>query len=101
MPSNRPVDCSAEHSSGALEPIAFVSRITLEMHRLARVLIFAIAIYLLLCAGAAFFLADVTVHPNRRPLTSDERSEVIGTAANLNAHLTEVAIEGEDHALLR
>src|SRR5256885_1230616 len=73
----------------------------LRMRRSLRLLLWAISMYLLVCAGAAFFLADVTVHPNRRPLTSDERSEVISTAANLNAQLTDVDTDSEDHASLR
>ena len=76
-------------------------RITAQMRRLLRFLIWAISIYLLLCTAAAIFLADVAVHPYRRPLPIDAENGARQTAANLYSQLADVAVEAGDHASLR
>jgi len=71
------------------------------MRRWLRFVVWSVSTYLVLCTAVAFFLADVTVHPNRRPLTSDERAAVVSTADKLDSQLTDVSIEAQDHAPLR
>lgn len=71
------------------------------MRRWLRLLIWAVSIYLLLGTAVAFFLAFVTVHPNRRPMLAEENAEIRNAAAHLNAKLAAVEIEAQDHASLR
>lgn len=71
------------------------------MRRALRSLIWAVSIYVLLCTAVAFFLADVTVHPYRRPLTAGSKTNVQHAAADLGAQLTDVAIETQSHLSLR
>jgi uncharacterized protein len=71
------------------------------MRRLLKFLIWSVSLYVALCTAVAFFLANVTVHPYRRPLPPAVAAEMQNMAANLNAHLTDVAIEATDHAQLR
>ena len=71
------------------------------MRRLLKFLIWSVSLYVALCTAVAFFLANVTVHPYRRPLPPAVAAEMQNMAANLNAQLTDVAIEATDHALLR
>lgn len=71
------------------------------MQRPLRILIWALLVYLLLCAAVAFFLAGVTVHPYRRPLTGATKANVQNAAEELGAGLTDAAIEAQNHATLR
>jgi len=71
------------------------------MRRWPRLLICAVSIYLVLAIAVALFLAFVTLHPNRRPVLAEEKTEVRNAAANLDAKLAEVEIEAQDHTSLR
>jgi len=71
------------------------------MQRSLRILIWALSVYLLLCAAVAFFLAGVTVHPYRRPLTGATKANVQNVAVELGAGLTDAVIEAQNHATLR
>lgn len=71
------------------------------MRRWLRFLIWMVSIYLVLCAAAALFLAHVTLHPYRRPILAQEKTEIQHAAASLNAQLTDANIEGQNHAELR
>ncbi len=66
-----------------------------------RRLIWITSIYLLLCTAAAFFLADVAVHPYHRPLIAETQASVQNAAAQLDAQLTDAAIEASSQAMLR
>jgi hypothetical protein len=56
--------------------------------------------YLLLCTIIAFFLADATVHPYRRPLPAETEAQAKHTAAPLDSHLTDVELQTRDHISL-
>lgn len=71
------------------------------MRQRQRLLLWTVSIYLVLCTAIAFFLADITVHPYRRPFTAEVRASVRNAAADLNAQLTDVAIEPQSHVSLR
>src|SRR5690349_5827047 len=69
------------------------------MRRLLQLLVWFVSIYLVLCIAVSSFLAYVTVHPYRRPIFAQQKTEVQRAAANLNAQMMDVAIEA--HATLR
>jgi hypothetical protein len=71
------------------------------MKRLLRFSLWTILIYLLLCTAVAFFLADTTVHPYRRPLVAEAEAQAKHTSATLNSQLTDVEIQAKDHTVLR
>lgn len=71
------------------------------MRRQLRLLIWTVSIYLVLCTAIAFFLAEVTVHPYRRPLTPADKINVQNAAADMGARITDASIEGKDRATLR
>jgi uncharacterized protein len=70
------------------------------MRKLLRLLVPASVIYVLLCAAAAVFLADTTVHPNRRPLPADAEVQIRDTAAALQSEVADVQIPAVDNAAL-
>lgn len=71
------------------------------MHRYLRRLAWILSVYFFLCVGVAILLTDVTVHPYRRPLTAEAGADAKRTFTSLNARLTDVAIDAQDHVPLR
>jgi uncharacterized protein len=71
------------------------------MHRYLLRLAWILSVYLFLCVGVAILLTDVTVHPYRRPLTAEVGADAKRTFTSLNARLTDVAINAQDHVSLR
>ena len=71
------------------------------MRRSLRFLIWVGSTYLILCTAVAFFLANVTVHPYRRPLTAEERTDVQKAVVESASQLPDVAIEARNRATLR
>jgi uncharacterized protein len=70
------------------------------MRKLLRLLIPASVIYVLLCAAAAVFLAETTLHPNRRPLSAAAEVQMRDTAAPLQSEVADVQIPAADNAAL-
>jgi pimeloyl-ACP methyl ester carboxylesterase len=73
----------------------------MPLSRRSRYGILALVLYLTLCTIGGITLADATLHPARRPLTSDEISAVRDAAHALDADLADVSITTPDHATLR
>jgi uncharacterized protein len=70
-------------------------------HILLRVLGWFIALTFLLTFIAGVFLAEVTVHPGRRPVSSGDEMVARGMAQRYGAELADAAIAARDGATLR
>lgn len=71
------------------------------MKKAFRWLAWIFATYLLMCIGAALFLAKTTLHPSRRPLPEIEESAMEQEAARLDARLQDAEISTADSVRLR
>jgi len=71
------------------------------MSRRARYALLALTLYLTFCIVGGIFVADGTLHPARRPLTSEEISTAQKAARTLDANLTDATITTPDHINLR
>jgi uncharacterized protein len=69
--------------------------------RRSRYAIFALILYLTLCVAGGVFLADATLHPQRRELTNDDIKSAELGANSLDAKLTEASITTPDGANLK
>jgi uncharacterized protein len=61
----------------------------------------AFLLYIAICIPAGFLIAEGTLHPGRRPLTTENQVEFRATVDRLHARLEEVVYGAEDGALLR
>ena len=68
---------------------------------LRRIVAIGILAYVVFCAIAAVFLAEVTLHPGRRVESSDAEERARNMARRLNSVLTDIAIQGKDGVTLR
>src|SRR5579864_252507 len=64
-------------------------------------LILCLSVYLMLCTAAAIFLANVTLHPQRRSLPANAEAEMRQMVGKFGARLTNVSVNAFDHAQLR
>jgi pimeloyl-ACP methyl ester carboxylesterase len=68
----------------------------MNLSRPARRLLLAFLIYLAACTVAGIYVADGTLHPGRRPLTSEETAAERDSVRELNADLADVSITTSD-----
>src|SRR5579884_994032 len=64
-------------------------------------LLWLLMVYLAVCSGAAIFLAHVTLHPLRRPVTAADKTEMREIAGKLSAQVEDVSMVASDGATLR
>ena len=69
--------------------------------RLRRVVSVAVLAYLSLTVLTGIFLCEATLHPLRRPLTSDDGTQARELAAAHRATLRDVSLQTSDHITLR
>jgi pimeloyl-ACP methyl ester carboxylesterase len=74
---------------------------TMPRSRRSRYALFALILYLTLCAIGGITLADATLHPARRLLTEDEIAAVRAETRAQEADLTDVSITTSDKVTLR
>jgi uncharacterized protein len=68
----------------------------MNLSRPARRLLLAFLIYLAACTVAGIYVADGTLHPGRRPLTSEETAAERDSVRELSADLADVSITTSD-----
>lgn len=71
------------------------------MKRQSRRVLLAILLYLVFCLIGGAYLADGTLHPARRPLTTDEVAAMRQSAQALGADMQDVTIKASDGSALR
>jgi uncharacterized protein len=69
--------------------------------RIRRSVLFTVFAYLALSVLTGIFLCEATLHPARRPLTSDDQSRARDLAAEHHATIHDVSIQAPDHITLR
>lgn len=69
--------------------------------RLSRYLFIALLLYLAFCTIAGIKLADVTLHPSRRPLTQEDYIASKNVADDLHATLADVSLTTANNVTLR
>src|SRR6266404_5312014 len=73
----------------------------MRLARRSRRLLFSLTLYLAFCLVAGIFVADGTLHPVRRPLTSEEDTTMLEIARHLDYGLEDVSIITPDATILR
>jgi pimeloyl-ACP methyl ester carboxylesterase len=73
----------------------------MRLTRRHRRLLLFLTLYLAFCLFAGIFVADGTMHPARRPLTSEDESTMRDIAHNLDSDLEDVTITTPDAIALR
>ena len=73
----------------------------MRLTRRSRRFLLFLALYLEFCLVAGFYVADGTLHPARRPLTSEDESTMRETAHHLDSDLDNVSIITPDSITLR
>jgi uncharacterized protein len=70
-------------------------------NRKVRWLIFVLGLYTAVCIVGGIYLADATLHPQRRELTADEIAGARDAVRAMHAELSEVSIRAADGVVLR
>ena len=73
----------------------------MPLNRRSRRLLLALTLYLAFCAAAGISIADGTLHPARRPLTSEEELTIRDITTHLDSKLEDVSILTPDAITLR
>ena len=73
----------------------------MRLARRSRRLLLSLTLYLAFCLVAGIFVADGTLHPVRRPLTSEEDTTMLEIAHHLDSGLEDVSIITPDATILR
>lgn len=73
----------------------------MRVTRTFRRIIFGTLPYLAFCAAGGIYLADATLHPARRAITEEEKSDVSRSVRALGAYLDDTSITTPDGIILR
>ena len=73
----------------------------MRLTRRSRRLLFFLTLYLAFCLIAGIYIAEGTLHPARRPLTSEDQTTMREIASHLDSDFDNVSITTADAATLR